>query len=337
MATIKDVARLAGVSTSTVSHVINHTRYVSEEISTRVHAAVAQLNYAPSAVARSLKINTTKTFGMLVTVSTNPFFSELVRNVEHACYQQGYHLILCNTEGDVERLQSHLDLLLQRRVDGLLLMCTETNHHIAGWFERFGSVPTVIMDWGPIQPGMDTIQDSAEEGGYLATRHLIDEGHRDIGCLTGPMQKLPAQQRWQGYQRAMQEAGLVVNPQWVLEGSFDCDSGYQAMLALLQLQQRPTAMVAGNDMMAMGLISAAAEHGVRVPDDLSIVGYDDIPFARYMTPALTTIHQDTARIAAVAVQTLLERVQDKQQADRTVMMKPSLVQRASVRRLSPTV
>lgn len=147
MATMKDIARLAGVSTSTVSHVINKSRFVSDEIAERVNNAAQQLNYAPSALARSLKMNRTKTIGMLVTTSTNPFFGEVVKGVERSCYHQGYNLILCNTEGDNQRMKASINTLLQKRVDGLLLMCSTLEGERLDVFDRYPDIPIVVMDW----------------------------------------------------------------------------------------------------------------------------------------------------------------------------------------------
>lgn len=149
MATMKDVARLAGVSTSTVSHVINNDRYVSDAIREKVEAAIVTLNYAPSAVARSLKINQTHTIGMLITASTNPFYSELVRGVERSCFNRGYSLVLCNTEGDEQRMNRSLETLLQKRVDGVLLLCTENHRPSPLMIKRYPAIPTVMMDWAP--------------------------------------------------------------------------------------------------------------------------------------------------------------------------------------------
>ena len=146
---MKDVARLAGVSTSTVSHVINKDRFVSESVTDKVEAAIKALNYAPSALARSLKLNQTRTIGMLITASTNPFYSELVRGVERSCFERGYSLVLCNTEGDEQRMNRNLETLMQKRVDGLLLLCTETHQPSREIMQRYPSIPTVMMDWSP--------------------------------------------------------------------------------------------------------------------------------------------------------------------------------------------
>ena len=173
---MKDVARQAGVSTSTVSHVINNDRFVSEAIREKVEAAVKDLNYAPSALARSLKLNQTRTIGMLITASTNPFYSELVRGVERSCFERGYSLVLCNTEGDEQRMNRNLETLMQKRVDGLLLLCTETHQPSKEIIQRYPSIPTVMMDWAPFDGTSDLIQDNSLLGGDMATQYLIDKG-----------------------------------------------------------------------------------------------------------------------------------------------------------------
>ncbi len=333
MATIKDIAKLAKASTSTVSHVLNKSRFVSPEITERVNAAAKSLNYAPSALARSLKLNHTRTFGMLVTTSTNPFFGEVVKGVERRCYEKGYTLILCNTEGDSERMKSNLDTLLQKRVDGLLLMCSDFKEESFDLFAHHQQVPTVVMDWGPIGFPSDKIQDNSHHGGYLATKHLIEQGHTKIGCLTGPLDKLPAQQRLSGFIQAMEESGLTINHDWIAEGDFDCEGGVTAFQALQQQVELPTALFICNDMMAMGVINQADKQGIQVPEDLSIVGYDDVKIAKFITPSLTTIHQPKHRLGQMAVDTLLERIETKEESNRVIQLEPTLVIRDSVKRL----
>lgn len=180
MATIKDVARLAGVSTTTVSHVINKTRFVAEATQEKVMKAVDELNYAPSAVARSLKCNSTRTIGMLVTQSTNLFFSEVIDGVESYCYRQGYTLILCNTGGIYEKQRDYIRMLAEKRVDGILVMCSDLTEELKEMLDRHSDIPKVVMDWGPESSRADKIIDNSEEGGYLATKYLIDNGHTDI-------------------------------------------------------------------------------------------------------------------------------------------------------------
>ncbi|ELL1564734.1 substrate-binding domain-containing protein [Vibrio cholerae] len=330
MATMKDIARLAGVSTSTVSHVINKSRFVSDEIAERVNNAAQQLNYAPSALARSLKMNRTKTIGMLVTTSTNPFFGEVVKGVERSCYHQGYNLILCNTEGDNQRMKASINTLLQKRVDGLLLMCSTLEGERLDVFDRYPDIPIVVMDWGPILFASDKIQDNSLQGGYMAAKHLIECGHREIGCITGPLIRHQAQMRYEGYKRALAEAGIAINPDWIVESDFECEGGYQAFEKLYERGKLPSALFVSNDMMAMGVIQAASQRGLRVPDDLSLIGYDDVHIAKFMTPALTTIHQPKYRLGKAAVDTLLYRLENPDTTAQVVQLEPTLVVRSSV-------
>ncbi|HGS5205015.1 TPA: substrate-binding domain-containing protein [Vibrio cholerae] len=333
MATMKDIARLAGVSTSTVSHVINKSRFVSDEIAERVNNAAQQLNYAPSALARSLKMNRTKTIGMLVTTSTNPFFGEVVKGVERSCYHQGYNLILCNTEGDNQRMKASINTLLQKCVDGLLLMCSTLEGERLDVFDRYPDIPIVVMDWGPILFASDKIQDNSLQGGYMAAKHLIECGHKEIGCITGPLIRHQAQMRYEGYKRALAEAGIAINPDWIVESDFECEGGYQAFEKLYQRGKLPSALFVSNDMMAMGVIQAASQRGLRVPDDLSLIGYDDVHIAKFMTPALTTIHQPKYRLGKAAVDTLLYRLENPDTTAQVVQLEPTLVVRNSVRKL----
>ncbi|QUM87953.1 substrate-binding domain-containing protein [Moritella sp. 36] len=334
MATIKDVARHAGVSTSTVSHVLNNTRYVSDDVSARVRTAVEELRYAPSALARSLKVQSTKTFGMLVTTSTNPFFGEVLKGVERRCYEHGYNLILCNTEGDVTRMHANLDILLQKRVDGLMLMCSEVESQGFNLFERHKPVPTVVMDWGPTNFPCDKIQDNSHRGGYMATQHLIAKGHTEIGCITGVLDKLTAQQRFAGFTQAMEEAGLAINPKWITAGDFECEGGEKAFAEMVANGPLPSALFVCNDMMAMSVINSASKKGISVPEDLSIIGYDDIKLAKYMTPSLTTIHQPKHRLGQKAVDMLLEQIKSKIESNQIIELEPTLVERDSVKALN---
>lgn len=330
MATMKDVARQAGVSISTVSHVLNQTRFVSEDVAMRVREAAESLRYSPSALARSLKMNTTHTLGMLLTTSSNPFFAELLKGVERRCYEKGYNLILCNTEGDSKRMQANVDMLLQKRVDGLLLMCSELDDPKQDLFYRHQPVPTVVMDWGPRVSGCDRIQDNSRQGGYLATRYLIEQGFTRIGCVTGPLERPTAMHRLEGFRLAMQDALLPIHDDWIVSGRFDCSGGKKAFDELYHRGELPSALFVCNDMMAMGAIHAAHQLGLSIPEQLSVVGYDDIQLAQYFIPALTTIHQPKFRLGQQAVDRLLERIHCPDIEIRVIELEPSLVVRESV-------
>lgn len=330
MATIKDVAKHAQVSTSTVSHVLNKTRYVSEAVTEKVLTAVEALNYAPSALARSLKLKNTHTFGMLVTTSINPFFAEVVKGVERRCYEQGYNLLLCNTEGDFDRLRFNIDMLLQKRVDGLLLMSDELVNQNIDVFARHKPVPTVVMDSGETHFPADKIQDNSYRGGYIATQYLIKQGHTDIGCIHGPLDKPTAKKRYAGFKQAMLDANLIINDHWIVPANFECEGGAVAFKALYAQGSLPTALFVCNDMMAMGVINMANELGLSIPNDLSIIGYDDIKIARYMSPSLTTIHQSKFHLGQQAFDTLLDKIQTQRDTDLEIQLEPTLVERSSV-------
>jgi len=327
---MKDVARQAGVSTSTVSHVINNNRFVSEQVREKVEQAIRELNYAPSALARSLKIRQTRTIGMLLTASSNPFYAEVVRGVENSCYERGYSLILCNTEGDEERMNRSLETLMQKRVDGLLLMCTETHLPSAEILNRYPSVPMVMMDWAPFEGRGDIIQDNALLGGEMATRHLIERGYRRIACIAGPQDKTPARLRLEGFHKAMVAHGLTVPDGYVVDGDFEFQGGFNAMTQLLALEPVPEAVFTSNDAMAVGVYHALYQAGLQVPQDIAVMGYDNIELARYLTPPLTTVHQPKDELGELAIDTLIHRMGAPDASQQTLVLTPELVERGSV-------
>lgn len=333
MATIKDVAKMAGVSTTTVSHVINKTRFVAPETERQVQEAIKSLNYSPSAVARSLKINTTKSIGMIVTTCEAPYFAEIIHAVEEHCYRQGYSLFLCNTQNDPEKIKNHLEMLAKKRVDGVLVMCAEYTQGSLNLLANFTDIPMVVMDWGPNNENTDLIKDNSFEGGYMATKYLIDNGHQKIGIIAGELIKTTAKTRYEGFVKAMQEANLPINPNWVMEGFFEPEDGYECMNKILMQEELPTAVFCCNDVMALGAISAIGEKGLKVPDDISIIGYDNIHASRFYSPPLTTIHQSKSRLGAQALTLLFERITDKSRKYSHIELHPELVVRHSVKKL----
>lgn len=335
MATIKDVAKYAGVSTTTVSHVINKTRFVAEDTTKAVWAAVQALNYSPSAVARSLKVNTTKSIGMIITTSEAPFFAEIVLAVEEQCYRLGYSLFLCNTQNDPEKIQNHLDMLIKKRVDGILVMCSEYTEKSLALFNGT-NVPMVVMDWGVNDNKNDRILDNSFEGGYLATKHLIENGHKEIGVIAGNLEKTTARSRFDGFVKAMNEANLPIRQEWVFEGDFEPEDGFECMNNFFRQEKLPSAIFCFNDVMALGAISAITEKGYSVPNDFSIIGYDNIHNSRFYAPPLTTIHQSKSRLGCKALELLLTRINDEGKAHepQTLEFHPELVVRSSVKNLN---
>lgn len=330
MATMKDVAKLAKVSTSTVSHVINKDRFVSEEVASKVHEAIKQLNYAPSALARSLKVKQTKTIGMIVTASSNPFYAEVVTGVEQSCYERGYSLVLCNTAEDSNRFNHNIETLLQKRVDGLIMMCTEGHQLEPDLLNRYPAIPIVMMDWSPFEQRHDVIQDNSLIGGQLACQYLISKGHTKIACIAGPADKATALQRLEGFRIAMQQANLNIQNGFEQYCKFEFEGGKIAMQALLALSNRPTAVFAGNDAIAVGVYQAIFEANLTIPNDISVIGYDDIALSSYMTPPLTTIHQPKDALGELAVDALLHRIAHPDRKGQILSLTPELVERMSV-------
>jgi LacI family transcriptional regulator len=306
MSTIKDVAALAGISYTTVSHVLNKTRPVSEEVRLKVEAAIEALDYVPSAVARSLKAKSTLTIGLLIPNGVNPYFAELARGIEDYCERNGFCVILCNSDDNPDKQRSYLRLLLEKRVDGLIVSSVGSD---AAMTQGLAAVrtPMVVVDRDLEGVSADLVRIDHEMGGFLATSHLIEQGHRHIACICGPAQTSVAQMRLAGYRRAMQGAQLDVPDQWVVESDFTSPGGYQAAVGLLD-GTRPTAIFAGNDMIGIGVLRAAAERNIRVPSDLSVIGFDDIQMSRYVYPALTTVGQSILQLGEMAAEVLLRRI-----------------------------
>ncbi|MBR0574026.1 HTH-type transcriptional repressor PurR [Pasteurella atlantica] len=335
MATIKDVAKLAGVSTTTVSHVINKTRFVAEKTTQSVWDAISELNYSPSAVARSLKVNTTKSIGMIVTTSESPFFAEIILAMERHCYEMGYSLFLCNTQNDPEKIQNHLDMLMTKRVDGILVMCSEYTENSLALLNK-ANIPMVVMDWGLRDNSNDLIADNSFIGGYFATQHLIENGHKKIAVITGDLFKTVSKNRFQGFSKAMDEANLLIEPQWIQEGDFEPEGGFECMNNILDLDELPTAIFCFSDVMALGAISAINLRGLSVPQDISVIGYDNIHNSRFYAPPLTTMHQSKSRLSDRVLELLLERISSKEKRNEPQILEfmPELVVRDSVRNLN---
>lgn len=335
MATIKDVALHAGVSVTTVSHVVNDTRHVSKEGRARVEAAIRELGYVPSAVARSLKSNTTRTLGMLTPNSSNPYFAEIVRVVEDRCFAAGYTLILCNTEDESSRQSVYLKVLAERRIDGLIVVSTGDDEALVSQLRGL-PMPTVLLDREIDDPGCDLVETAHMDGGLLAVRHLLSLGHRRIACIGGPVHVSVGEQRIEGWRLALAESGAASSVGALLwRGGFTSQGGYEAMHAILRDTHRPSAVFVCNDLMAIGALRAVHESGLRVPDDISIVGFDDIELAAYTSPPLTTVAQPKNLIGALAVDMLLERVGGRRRETRKLVLQPELRVRASTARFTP--
>jgi LacI family transcriptional regulator len=306
--TIKDIAKTAGLSIATVSYVINNSRPVSPEAAEKVKQAIYQLGYSPNLIARSLRSKRTSTIGLVVPDSSNPFFAEIAKGVEDAGFSASYSVILCNSNATLQREQVYLDLLISKRVDGLILASTSaTLDHLRPLLQR--QLPVVVFYRQAEDLPVDTIQVDNQKGGQDATRHLIQLGHQKIACIRPASAKTPSYHRVDGYVQAMLESGLEISTELMPQGNNRIEGGHAAALRLLDSGQPFSAIFSTNDAMAIGAMRALRERGLRVPEDVSVIGFDDILLASYVVPALTTITQPKVEAGKRAVEFLIERIE----------------------------
>jgi LacI family transcriptional regulator len=328
MTTIREVAEKAGVSYTTVSHVINNTRFVAQETRARVLAAMEALNYRPNALAQSLRSGRTNTFGLILPDSSNPYFAEISRSIEDEAFKLGYSVIFCNTERDPHKEQLYIEVLSKKQVDGLIFVATGDRVDALETLLR-QELPVVVVDRDFPAFEVDAVLTDNRQGGYLATRHLVELGHRRIACITGPSHITPSAERVTGYRNALLEAGLPFEEKLVLSGDYRPDSGRVAASVLLNRPDPPTALFFCNDLMAIGAMRAATWAGWHIPEQLSIVGFDDIEFASYTHPPLTTIAQPKVEVGYRAAHLLIDRINDKERPFQRVILPTRLIFRES--------
>jgi LacI family transcriptional regulator len=335
MVTMSDIAKAAGVSITTVSHVLNESRSVRKETRDRVNAAVIELGYRPNALARSLRRQETRTIGFVVPDLSNPFFAEIGQGLEEASFDAGYNVIFSHTSGDPTRERRVVSSLLEKRVDGIIIASVETRADRLSELSRIG-VPMVMVDRDCADFAGDIVLADNVAGGQQVVQHLAQLGHTSIGCVVANAASQPASPgRFYGFQQALSSAGLS-SSSYVFRGDqhknragTEVDIGYQALKDILARPSPPTAVFLTNDLMAIGALRAAAELGVRVPDDLSIIGFDDIALAQYTSPALTTVGQPRQQMGRLAAQLLIDRSTDKTRLRERVILGVSLVVRES--------
>jgi len=325
--TLKDVARHAGVSVMTVSNVINRWPYITEETRQKVQAAIDELGYRPNTAARSLVTGRTHTIGVVIADFMNPFFGQAVRGCEDVLYKAGYNLLLCNTNEDGERERAYLGMLVERDVDGLLMFgSTSTDKEIV---QIVPETLPIVAESSPLLHGNAVVIDlNSEMGAYQATQHLIGLGHRRIGHLAGPQSRPVGRQRLLGYQRALCEAGIDLDPGLVINTNPTIRSGYRAAMQLFSTQ-RLTALFCFNDLMAFGAMVACAHLDIDIPGELALIGFDDIPMAAFANPALTTMRIDQYSLGCLASQILLERLKSGETDWKQVSVSAELVVRNS--------
>ncbi len=307
MPTIRDVAKQAGVAPMTVSRVINNSGYVREETRARVEAAISQLGYVPNMLGPSLRFNQTNTLALVLTDITNPFWTTLARGVEDAAQEAGYSVILCNTDESEEKQAQYLTMLLKRRIDGILLVPSSSTSNIVENIKNQG-VKVVVLDREVNDAEVDVIQGDSVGGAYQLTRYLIELGHRHIAILSGPKNVSTSSQRVAGFCQAINEANLPHNAANVYWGEFSQMLGYEMVQRALQTTPRPTAFLAVNNFIANGALRALRDMDIQVPEDISVVSFDDIPVAINPMPFLTVAAQPAYEMGYRATRLLVARL-----------------------------
>lgn len=329
MSSIKEVAREAGVSTATVSHVINNTRYVSGEVRARVERAIEHYRYYPNAHARSLASGRSKIIGLVISDITNPFFPDLVKAIEEAAYERGYDTVLSNTNYDTERTSHYVKRFIERKVAGVAVMTSEMSKELIEELAH-REVPVVFLDVGKTGMQMSNLRVDYEEGIEQAILHLVALGHRRIAFISGKTDIRSSRRRLEAFQRSMKQL-FPDAPELVFYGNFKIEGGRRAAHEIIMTQagNLPTAVVAANDLTAIGAISEFEAAGLKVPADISVVGFDDIDFATLTKPALTTVNLPRNELGRRAVEMLLKSLDSPQTEGAEVRIPTNLIIRQS--------
>jgi len=332
---IAEVARLAKVSTATVSHVINKTRFVSEETKQRVLAAIEKIGYTPNVYARNLAAGSSQMLGLIISDITNPFFPDLVKSIQETALSLGHEVIVFNTNYDSARFAQYVQRFLELRVRGVLIMTTEMDLSLV---ERLSSrkIPVVFLDIGKVGPVTSNIRVNYERGIHQAVEHLLGLGHRQIAFISGSSQFKSAQIRRGAYLSAMQKHRPSLHAEPVIyEGDFKFESGERAVRELLAYEHRPTAIIASNDLMALGAMRELNRAGLQIPKDISIVGCDDIWITRLTDPELTTIAIPRSKIGQEAIRAVLQTDPSRGKPGREVKVATELIIRSSTGEVPP--
>lgn len=328
--TIRDVARLAEVAPITVSRVVNNSGYIRPETRRRVEQAIAELNYIPNTLSQSLRFQKTDMVALLVSDITNPFWTTVTRGVEDVCSTHDLNVILCNTDEQNVKLENYVRFLLRRQTDGFLVVPTSHDVRAIETIVNNG-VPIVLLD--RVLPDLDVavVRSDNESGAYRLIEHLISLGHRRIGMLSGNAPVSTSVERVRGYERALADHGIPVDPELIRYGSFTQQSGYEMALRLLQSSQsRPTAFFAANNFIANGVQKAVYDSGLRIPEDLSLVTFDDLPFYSYPPPFLTSAIQNPYRLGQEAANLLVQQIQsDDPERPQDIVLPVDLIIRES--------
>jgi len=331
MANLKQVAVLAGVSTATVSHVLNNTGRVSPKLRERVLKVARDLNYQPNSLARSLVTRRSNAVGMVITDIMNPFYGAVTRGAEDQLAREGYTLLVGNSDGNFQKEETYYKTFLAKRVDGLLLITCPTEYPPA-YLSRHNTDETPVVLINRDYPGVrgDSVIADSQEGSCRAVAHLLEMGHRRVGIITGPTQHVSSQQRLLGYKRALHEDRGRVEDELIREGQFDVKSGYEQTKWLLSRRDRPTAVFVCNAAMSMGALRAIFDCGLKCPEDVALVSFDDMEWFDLIRPRVTAVAQPSYELGATSAQMLLERIAGQLSSPpRRTILKTELIVRES--------
>lgn len=327
--TVYDIAKEANVSVSTVSRVLNGTAPVKKSTKDKVQQLIDKYQFQPNALARSLLSKETGTIGMIMPDITNPFFPEVFLGAEIEARARGYTFLLCNTLGDYARESEYLSSLREKRVDGIIYMGGRINlakcppELVKEVTDIAARIPVVLVNGQLPNSSLVRVATDEVKGAKLVTQHLIELGHKDIGFIGGSGNMSTAVQKVKAFKAQLEENGLPFRPEWVLHGSFSMSSGHELMTKLIEMEIRPTAVFCVNDFAAIGAMKAVVEHGMKVPGDFSIVGFDDTPLATAIMPEMTTVSQQSHELGRTAVQVLAKLLQ-KEKVKKLTLLEPEL-------------
>lgn len=331
MSTIRDVAKLAGVAPITVSRVINNDGYISEETRRKVEAAVLELDYIPNSLGPSLRSKRTKTLALVVSDITNPFWTTVARGVEDAANKRGYHIIIGNTDESAQKQEEYLLFLMKKQVDGFLVV--PASYNVSTILQK-KSVPFVILDRRFPSSQVDSVRCDSVTGAFNLTNHLLELRHRRIAIITGRQDHTTACDRVEGYQLALKNANLS-DAEQIFWGEYTQEAGYENTIRVLQTSPRPTAIFAANNFIAIGVMRALRDAGVRVPDDISVVTFDDLPEGITIDPFFTVAAQPAYEMGRLATELLLSRlVGDSADAYQEILLPVEIIIRKSSSLLS---
>ena len=305
---IREIARRAKVSTATVSRTINHVPTVDPQLAKRVWKIVEDLGYYPNTQARALVSGRSRIFGLIVSEITNPFFPEIVQAFEDIAVQHNYEILLTSTVHNPKRMELAVRRMIERRVEGVAILTFGMEESLVEDL-RFRKVPRVFVDVGPRVPGVSNIRVNYQQGIRQATQHLASLKHTRIAFIAGPSHLKSAMARKAAFESAMLEINLDVPPEMIVEGDHKMEGGMRALVQLIGLPVRPTAILCSNDMTAVGVMREAYEYGIAIPRDLSLVGFDDIRLSQFTTPPLTTVQMSQTLLAEYAFQALRGEVE----------------------------